>query len=233
MTTALSPDFTTSMTPPAETPTTGRRNPWALWGAAAGVFGAVATVVPSRVNLQKSNAYTTASVVAKLHRWPYQLSVVTGFAAVACLLVAAAGWRRWAEHRAPGSLAASVVAKAFGASAGAMMIAYGFAGALAVYLHGGIDAKMFSAQGLFSLYMLLDFGPYIAWWGVAVAAAALVYAAFREGLVPRWVGVASAAFVLIALLPLIATGLPGMPGVIGPFWLAAVSVGLARSRRFA
>ena len=152
MTTALSPDFTTSMTPPAETPTTGRRNPWALWGAAAGVFGAVATVVPARVNLQKSNAYTTASVVAKLHRWPYQLSVVTGFAAVACLLV---------------------------------------------------------------------------------AAAALVYAAFREGLVPRWVGVASAAFVLIALLPLIATGLPGMPGVIGPFWLAAVSVGLARSRRFA
>jgi hypothetical protein len=42
-----------------------------------------------------------------------------------------------------------------------------------------------------------------------------------------------AAFVLLALLPLIASGLPGMPGVIGPFWLVAVSVGLARSRRFA
>jgi len=126
-----------------------------------------------------------------------------------------------------------VISKAFAASAGAMMIAYGFAGALSVYLHGGINAKMFSAQGLFSLYMILDFGPFIAWWGVAVAAAALVYAAFREGRVPRWVGVVSAIFVLIAVLPLIATGLPGMPGVLGPFWLALVSVGLARSRRFA
>ena len=233
MTTVLSPDFTTSVTPAVETAAIGRRNRWALWGAAAGVFGGVATLLPAKVNVQKANAHTTAAVIANLHRWPYQVSVVAGFAAVTCLLVAAAGWRRWAEHRAPGSLAASVVSKAFGATAGAMMIAYGFAGALAVYLHGGIDAKMFSPQGLFSLYMILDFGPFIAWWGVTVAAAALVYAAFREGLVPRWVGVASIAYVLIAVLPLVFTGLPGMPGVIGPFWLAAVSVGAARSRRFA
>jgi len=233
MTTVLSTDFSTSVTPSVGTPATGRRNRWALWGAAAGVFGGVATLLPSRVNLQKNDAHTTASVIAQLHRWPYQVSVVAGFAAVACLLVAAAGWRRWAQERAPESLAASVISKAFAASAGAMMIAYGFAGALAVYLHGGMNAKMFSAQGLFSLYMILDFGPYIAWWGVAVAAAALVYAAFREGRVPRWVGAVSVAFVVIALLPLVATGLPGMPGVLGPFWLALVSVGLARSRRFA
>jgi hypothetical protein len=233
MTQVLSPDFTTSVTPPVGQATTGRRNRWALWGAAAGVFGGIATLLPTKVNVQPANAHTTAAVIDKLHRWPYQVSVIAGFAAVACLLVAAAGWRRWAEKRAPESLAASVVAKAFTASAGAMMIAYGFAGALSVYLHGGIDAKMFSSQGLFSLYMILDFGPFIAWWGVTVAAAALAYAAFREGRVPKWVGVVSVAFVLIAVLPLIATGLPGMPGVIGPLWLAAVSVGLARSRRFA
>ena len=233
MTSVLSQDFSTSVTPAAQTPATGRRNRWALWGAAAGVFGGVATLLPTKVNAQKANAHTSAAIISTLHRWPYQVSVVAGFAAVACLLVAAAGWRRWAQERAPESLAASVISKAFAASAGAMMIAYGFAGALAVYLHGGMNAKMFSAQGLFSLYMILDFGPFIAWWGVAVAAAALVYAAFREGRVPRWVGVVSAIFVLIAVLPLIATGLPGMPGVLGPFWLALVSVGLARSRRSA
>jgi hypothetical protein len=150
---------------------------------------------------------------------------------VVCLLVAAAGWRRWAAERAPGSLAASVIARALGASAGAMMIGYGFMGALAVYLHGGINEKMFSAQGLFSLYMIVDFGPFIAWWGAAVAAIALAYAAFREGLVSRTLGVFSVLFVFVAIAPLVATGLPGMPGVVGPIWLAIASVGMARTRR--
>jgi hypothetical protein len=90
---------------------------------------------------------------------------------------------------------------------------------------------MFSPQGLFSLYMILDFGPFIAWWGVAAAAVALVYAAFREGLVSRTMGVFSVLFLLAAVAPLVATGLPGMPGVVGPAWLAITSIGMARTRR--
>jgi hypothetical protein len=231
MSTTLAPNFITSSDVSAEGPSAHRRNLWALWGTAAAAFGGLATMLPTRVNTQPDKAHLTASVINTLHRWPYQVSVISGFAAVVCLLVAAAGWRRWAAERAPQSLAANVIARALGASAGAMMIAYGFQGALAVYLHGGINEKMFSAQGLYSLYMIVDFGPFIAWWGVAVAAIALAYAAFREGLVSRTLGLFSVLFVLIAVAPMAATGLPGMPGVVGPAWLAVASIGTARTRR--
>jgi hypothetical protein len=231
MTTTLAPDLSTSPDVTVGSARANARNLWALWGLAAAAFGGVATLLPSKVNSQPDKAHRTASVINTLHRWPYQVSVITGFAAVACLLVAAAGWRRWAAERAPDSLSASVIARALGASAAAMMIAYGFQGALAVYLHGGINEKMFSAQGLFSLYMFVDFGPYIAWWGVAAAAVALAYAAFREGLVPRSIGVFSIVFLVVAVAPLVATGLPGMAGVVGPIWLAATSIAVARTRR--
>jgi hypothetical protein len=209
---------------PAESRT---RRSWPLFGVAAAVFGGVATLLPSKVNMQPDTHQTSAAVVATLHRWPYQVAVVAGIIAVGCFLVAASGWRRWAAERAPDSLAAETIGKAFGATAGAMMIAFGMLGSLAVYLHGGINQHMFAHQGLYSVYMFVDFGPYVAWWGVTVAAAALAVVAFRNHAVPRWMGVASVAAVFIAVAPLVLTGLPGMPGAIGPFWLAVISLGMA------
>jgi hypothetical protein len=195
------------------------------------VFGGVATLLPSKVNMQPDNHATSAAVIASLHRWPYQVAVIAGLCAVACMLATASGWRRWAAERAPGNLAAETVGKAMGATAGAMMIAFGMLGSLAVYLHGGINQHMFSRDGLFSVYMFVDFAPYVAWWGATVAAAALAWVAFRNRLVPRWLGAASVAAVAIAVVPLLLTGLPGMPGVVGPFWLLVVSVGMNRHVR--
>ena len=64
-----------------------------------------------------------------------------------------------------------------------------------------------------------------------MAAAALAWIAFRNRLLPRWLGAASAAAVAIVVVPMLLTGLPGMPGVVGPFWLVVVSVGMHRHLR--
>jgi hypothetical protein len=185
-----------------------QRPRWALWGAAAAAFGGIATLLPTKVNVAPTSGSTTSEIIATLHRWPYQVGVAAGFVAVACMLLTATGWRRWAAQHAPASMAAETISRALTATAGAMMIGFGFLGSLAVYLHGGIDQHMFGHDGLFAVYMIVDFGPYVAWWGVTVAAAAVTWLALRERMLPRWIGIVSAAAVAIAVVPLVLTGLP-------------------------
>jgi hypothetical protein len=159
------------------------------------------------------------------------VGVVAGFVCVVALLFTAAGWRRWATRRAPSSLAASVVSLAFVASAGAMMIGYGLKGSMAVYLPGGMDHEGMSQEGLYAIFMFLDLGAWMVWWGGTVAALSAVWLAFRERLLPKWIGVVSALFALLPLGVLVGTGLPGLPAM-STIWLVIISVGLALSRRF-
>ncbi len=99
-----------------------RRGGWALWGAAAGALGLVATVITDPQGAVSSKEGLTAEAVDHVSRTGYHVGVVAGLVAMGCLLVAAAGWRRWAAERAPHDLAARVVSMAMVASAGAMMI---------------------------------------------------------------------------------------------------------------
>jgi hypothetical protein len=71
----------------------------------------------------------------------------------------------------------------------------------------------------------------MAWWGVAMAAAAIGWLSLRERVLPLWLGVLSALFVVIPLGVLVATGLPGFPGVVDPLWLVITGVGLAVTLR--
>ena len=238
MTSILTPDpaLTTSTAGPgtARTPAvTGSRRPtWAVWGAVAGVAGFVATVLSDPAgNLAESDYLDGPALVSKLESAPYHVGVVAGFVCVVALLVTAAGWRRWASRRAPDSLAARVVSMAFVASAGAMMIGYGLKGSMAVYLPGGMDHSRMSQEGLYPIFMFLDLGAWMVWWGGTVAALAAVWLAFRERLLPKWVGAVSVLFAVVPLAFLVGTGLPGMPA-ISTIWLTIVSIGLALSRRF-
>ena len=211
-------------------PVRDKNNRWALWGVGAALLGAVATLLPGKVNPQVSNDRLTAAVIDSLHRWTYHVAVVAGFGAVLCLLLCAAGWRRWAADRTPNSMAANVIPSALGASAAAMMIGYGLLGSLAVYLPGGIDQHAFAHSSLLPIYMVVDFAPFVAWWGIAIAAAAVTLASLREHLFARWIGIFSAIVVALAVIPMVVTGLPGMPGVVGPLWLLIVSMAQAISR---
>lgn len=207
-----------------------RRGGWALWGAAAGALGLVATVITDPQGAVSSKEGLTAEAVDHVSRTGYHVGVVAGLVAMGCLLVAAAGWRRWAAERAPHDLAARVVSMAMVASAGAMMIGYGLKGSMAVYLPGGIDEGNFSKEGLFSLYMFLDLGSWMVWWGVTVAAVAMIWLSLHGRLLPRWVGFVSLPFVLAPLAFLFGTGLPGFTAV-DSLWLVVVSLGTAIGER--
>jgi hypothetical protein len=233
MTSTLDPRPTTAtVADRLPVPDASRRPRWAVWGALAGIAGFVATVLSDPAGgLAESDYLDGPALVSKLESAPYHVGVVAGFVCVVALLFTAAGWRRWASRRAPDSLAARVVSMAFVASAGAMMIGYGLKGSMAVYLPGGIDHAGMSQEGLYPIFMFLDLGAWMVWWGGTVAALAAVWLAFRERLLPRWVGAVSVLFAFVPLAMLVGTGLPGLPA-LSTIWLTIVSIGLALSRRF-
>lgn len=84
----------------------------------------------------ESGDLITPADMERLERVPYHVGVVTGFLTVAALAIFAAAFRRWAAQRAPDSLAGRAVPGALLASAGALIIGYGYKGAMAVYLPG-------------------------------------------------------------------------------------------------
>jgi hypothetical protein len=201
-----------------------------MWGVAAGVLGAIGHLFTDQ-NLSDEARASGAAVVDELNRTNYHIGIIAGLAAVFCLLVVAAGWRRYADAEFPDSLAGTVVSFGFIASAGAMILGYGFKGSLAVYLPGGIDEGSYPNENLLSVFMFNDFAPYVAWYGVAMAAAAMAWVALRERQLPVWFGIISVIFVVLPVGYLVATGLPGFPGVVDPAWMVIVGIGLTLKLR--
>ena len=198
----------------------------AWWGVVAGAAGIVGTLLTDAQGAVWEDGVTLGSeAIRQVERTPYQVGIVAGFVAVVATLFAASGWRRWAGERAPDNVAAGVVSAALTASAGAMMLGYGFKGSMAVYLPGGMDEGTFTDDGLFSIWMFLDFAPYIAWWGTVVAAGVVTWISLRNRLLPRWIGFVSIPFAVAPLAFMVASGLPGM-SVVGTAWMAIVSLGL-------
>ena len=85
----------------------------------------------------------------------------------------------------------------------------------------------FDKDGLYVLYLLNDFGSFIGWLGVTIAAGAIAWMAFRERTVSRWIGVVSLVPVLAVTAFTVGTGLPGFPGVVSPLFMVIAFTGLA------
>ncbi len=217
---------------PADSPDgspAAERSRWPLFGAAAGVLGIVGTLITDvrPDQLRDGDVLVNSGDVAALSHTTYQIGVIAGYFCVAALLVMAAAWRRHVEQRYLDSIAARVVSNGLIASAGALSLGYGWKGAMAVYLPGGIDSGAFADEGVYVYYLLNDFGSYIGWLGTMIAAGAVAYMAFKERTVSRWIGVLSCLLLLPVLVLLLATGLPGFPGVVGGLWILVASLGLA------
>jgi len=210
--------------------TAGRRSTWALWGTAAGVCGVTANMLtqPSLTEAQRQEGFD--GVFDGLSRGSYHLGAVAGFLAVACLLLFAAGFSRWAQRQASDSLALRATPLALVASAGALIASYGVKGQLAAYLDGGFNEASYPDREVYVYYLLDDLAGWFSWWGVAVAAACIAWLSFRERLVVRWVG---GLAVLAALAPvgfLVAFGFTGYAGVITPVFLVLAGIGMALRR---
>lgn len=207
----------------------GSRQSWALWGTAAGVLGMAGTMFTQPVITEEDRA-TGLAVMDLLDRGFYHAGALTGFLAVACLTAYAAGWQRLASQAVPGSIAARVVALGLTASAGALIVAYGTKGQLAVYLDGGINQNDYTPEALYTYFLIDDLAAFFGWWGAAIAAAAMVWLAFHDKIVARWIGALSFLVALAPLAMLAITGLTGFAGVVSGPWLIITGLGLAFAR---
>lgn len=207
----------------------GTRATWPLAGAVAGIASLVAAMA-GMATITEEQYLEGVGVVDELERGGYYVSFVVGLIGVAALFIAAAGWRRWAQHRAADDLAAGTIATALSATATVNIIGYSMAGALALYLDGGLDEGTMSDESLFVNFAYLDFGTLFGWWGATLAAGCVAFLAFRRRLLPRWMGITSVVAIAIPLGFALFTSLPGMPGFIMPLWLVAISVGMVFSR---
>jgi hypothetical protein len=216
-------DARSGAVPADEAATASRR--WAWWGVAAGVLGIIGTIVTL-----VGDTDPTPDSVAALDPGAYHVGGAAGYLAVAALLVTAAAWRARVARLMPASIAARVVADGLTASAAALTLGYGWKLAMGLYLDGGANAGMFDKNGLFVYFVLNDFGPFIGWLGVVVAAGAMVVLGLKERAVPRWIGFVSVIPVLGVLAMGLGVGVAGFPGMVGPLWLIVTFGALALRR---
>jgi len=226
----LTPETTAHLDRPPVAPEPARRATWPLFGALAGVASLVGAMA-ALGSVTHEDAYLEGvGVVDQLDRGGYHVSFLAGLVGVAALFLAAAGWRRWAAHRAADDLAATTIATALQATATVNVIGYSLAGALALYLPGGMDEGTMADESLFVNFAYNDFGTLFGWWGAVVAAGCVAFLAFRRRVLPRWMGITSVALMAIPVALAVLTALPGMPGLIMPIWLVAISVGMVFSK---
>ena len=226
---AARPDITVDAAERAALAAHTPRATWPLAGVVAGIASLVAAMA-GLGSVTEDQYLDGVGVVDQLERGGYHVSFVVGLVGVAALFVAAAGWRRWAAHRAADDLAAGTVATALTATATVNIIGYSLAGALALYLPGGLDEGTMSDESLFVNFAYLDFGTLFGWWGAVIAAGAVAVLAFRRKLLPRWMGIVSVVAMAIPIGFAAFTSLPGMPGFTMPLWLVAISIGMVLSR---
>ncbi len=152
--------------------------------------------------------------------------MVLGFVTVVLLLVLAATWRQRVEPRLPDSTAAHLVPLGLVSSAAGLTYGYGWKGALGNYLPGSFEPRAFDDAGLYLYYVLNDFGAWIGWLGVVIAAGAIAVMGLGEGAVSRRIGALALLPVLQTTLMVAGLGLPGVPALLGPLWLIVTGLGL-------
>jgi hypothetical protein len=209
--------------------TTGRPK-WPLVGTAAGLLGYVATLALDGRTTGSSHVAMSEKLFEDLSPVVYRMSMIVGYVVVGLLLVFAANWRRHIEPRLSGSTAAHLVPLGLVASAAGLTYGYGWKGALGNYMPGGMEDKLFDTNGLYVYYVLSDFGTFIGWLGVIVAACGVIWMSLRERTVARWIGVFSILPVLGATAGVVAGGVPGIPGMVAPLWLVVTGLGLTFGR---
>lgn len=213
----------------AEPRRTGRPT-WPIFGVVAGLAG-MGSAIAGVSSLSEEEASEGLGTLDHLSRGPYYVSFLLGIVAFSALFVAATGWKRWAEQRAPRDLAARTIGNALAATATVNIIFTGIAGSMALYLPGGTDEGWLSPESMLVNYTLLDFGQLLGWWGAVVASlCAATLGLRRHRVLPRWMGIVSLLLPLPGIGLAVAVSLPGFVGLTMPIWLIVMSIGLIFSR---
>jgi hypothetical protein len=165
-------------------------------------------------------------VVEFLDKGQYHLTAGIGLTAVLCLTMFATGWRRWAgENRK--ELAALAVAPAVVVTATLVLLGTGIKAALAEYAVGAANANVFTAEGVYTLFVLDDSAAYFAWWGVQIAAGLVAWLSFKDRLLPAWFGVVTVLVLLPQVVVFFMIGALNGAGFYGAIWLILASLYMA------
>lgn len=207
---------------------------WPLWASGAGILAIIGTLVFDARPAAETEAWlngedylVTAPDVMTVDALANRLGWTAGLLSVAALLVFQAVWRRAVDARFP-SAAAKVVSGAVIATAAAGLLGYGWKGALGNYL--GPESGMYDETGLFIYYILTDFGAYLPWFAMVVAAYAVAWMAFAERIISRVLGAVSIVFAIGLTALTFGTGVPGLPATLMPIWLVVLGIWLAVGR---
>ncbi|MCD2443056.1 hypothetical protein LQ757_12305 [Agromyces sp. SYSU K20354] len=218
---------------PETTPT--RFRAWPLWAALAGTAGFIGTVITDLRPQGEIDAIAngelyrvTAADMVELDPTLARYGYVAGVVAIVALLVFQAVWRRNIESEFTRSAGARAVSGGIIATAGGLVLGYGWRGGLATYL--GPESHNYSPDGLFIYYMLTDFGAYMPWLGVVVAAGGLAWMAYVERNVSRVLGAFCGLAAVGTLGAVVVSGVPGLPGGLMPLWLTIAGIWLAVGR---
>ena len=152
MTTTSAPDDTSTHVPRDLRPAR-----WAWWGVAAAALGLAGNLIASHSALTDADA---AVAVADTSRTTQHAGTLLGMASFVCLVLVAAGWRRWAGDAA--GLAAQAWRPRSQPPRRSCCSAPALRGALAEYLPGGINDDNFTDDGLYVLFMAHDTAPWFA-----------------------------------------------------------------------
>lgn len=233
-TTTARPSTTTGTAPAVDRPDAPARHgraTWPLFGVAAGVAGLAGSMAALSTGVTEEDWQSGIAILDELEPGGFHAAFLLGLVSVMALFVTAAGWRRWADRRAPDDLAARVIPSGIVATATVNIVFTALNGSMALYLPGGTDEGWLSREAIFVNFTLLDFGTLLGWWGMVATALAVASLAFRRSrLLPRWMGVASVVLLLPALAMAAVMALPGFVGFTMPLWLVVVSLGLVLGR---
>ncbi|WP_294180879.1 hypothetical protein [uncultured Schumannella sp.] len=237
-TTAPDIDQAPDAEPAADAPTApARHRLWPLWAVLAGALGFTATVLMDVRPLTEIQSIAngipyevTPADMDDITRTNNYLGFVLGFVAVAAMLALHGAWRVRVETAYANSIAARVVSGALLTTAAGLTLAFGWKGALANYGFDGPEAGAYGEEGLFVYYMLTDFGAYLPWLGAIIAAAAVAWMAFVERSVSRGLGAFSGILAILVAGAFVVSGVPGLSGLVGGFWLVVAGIWLSVGR---
>lgn len=213
-------------------PTVAPGRAWAWIGVAAALLGIVATwavqFAYSPDDLDAGGQRLLDAIDSGNNETLYRVTSGLGYIAVACLVWFAIGLRRQLEERRPGALTPNIMSASMIATAGALIVAFSFR----AQVFDGMDSYGGDPAVHITINRLQQDTVLSVWAGLGAATAAAAYGAFREQLLPRWLGWVSAIVtVVIAVLVLVGLAFPAnVPALLWLLMMGIWSVGQRPSR---
>ncbi len=194
---------------------------WPVWGIAAVllVMSRVFVTTPSLTSEQQ--ATVPGALVDTIAGKQLDLYLGNGLSwlGIACLVVFVAGlYRRLSTSEPAGSLIPVVVLSGGTATAGGLLLAYGFLALLA-----GVAGEDLAPTTVAAIYTIGDSLAYMAWTSMGIVTAGVAIAGIRHRSLPRWLGYVSGIFTLLFVALSFFPFLSWFPALI---WLLVTSIGL-------